>query len=190
MKIILAQGNHQAEYNQTRHNIGFEVLNNLTKSLNLTWRYSQKFTAEITHTTLGEEQVMLVKPQTFYNLTGKTAKKIIDYYKLNATQDLLVIHDDLDLPFGTVRVRQEGSDGGNKGLKSIIGQLGPSFWRLRIGTNNELRLVQDESNFVLSKFSKTEQETLKTQILPKTIELIQSFCQNQLNHASYTLNKK
>lgn len=190
MKIILAQGNHQEKYSQTRHNVGFEILNNLAKQWNLTWRYNHKLTADIATITSNQEEIMFVKPHTFYNLTGEVAQKIIRYYHLDASQDLLVIHDDLDLPFGVIRVRQEGSDGGNKGLESIIKHLGSSFWRLRIGTNNELRSLQTESDFVLSKFSKTEKDILEAEVYPTIIELIQLFRQNELSNTSYRHQEK
>ncbi|NTW61269.1 peptidyl-tRNA hydrolase, partial [Candidatus Saccharibacteria bacterium] len=112
MKIIFAQGNPEPRYSGTRHNVGFAVLNELAHNLNLKWEDRPKFSAHTAEATIAGEKVLLVKPTTYYNETGLSARKIIDFYKLDPTADLIVIHDDLALEFGIIRVRQGGRDAG------------------------------------------------------------------------------
>jgi PTH1 family peptidyl-tRNA hydrolase len=110
MKIIFAQGNPEPDYANTRHNIGFTVLNELSEQLKLKWNGSSKFHAQIAEASISGEKVLLVKPTTFYNDTGASIRKIVDFYKLDPSHELLVIHDDLALAFGVIRIRSEGSD--------------------------------------------------------------------------------
>lgn len=158
MKIAVFQGNPGKEYAKTRHNTGFLAADFLVKKWGLKWKTDSKFKAEKAE--MPAEKVLLVKPQGFYNLTGEIVNKLVQFYKLDANQDLLVVCDDLNLPFGTVRTRQNGSDGGNNGLKSIIAVVGKDFKRVRIGTYNNSRDKLGDVDFVLSKFSKEEQDKL------------------------------
>lgn len=184
MKIILAQGNPGPQYSATRHNVGWLVLDALVGEAS--FGPKPKFFANIAELTIAGEKVLLVKPQTFYNETGRSARAILDFYKA-APQDLLVIHDDLALPLGTLRIREKGSDAGNNGIKSLSSHLGPEYMRLRIGVYNELRDRMHDADFVLANFSKDEREALQKNIIPKTHELIESFCKNALEVASYSL---
>jgi PTH1 family peptidyl-tRNA hydrolase len=185
MKLIFAQGNPGSEYAHSRHNVGFFVLDTLANSLDSNWADKPKFNATIAKATIAGEKVLLVKPSSFYNETGASARKIIDFYKLDPTNDLLVIHDDLALPFGTIRVRQQGSDAGNRGVKSINTHLDESYARIRIGTCNELREKMDDSSFVLGKFSSNENKLLETNVIPLAIKLVEKFCVNNLESTSY-----
>ena len=133
MKVILAQGNPGAEYARTRHNAGFIVLNAIADVSGASWKSANKFNADTAEITLEGEKVLLVKPSTFYNETGRTARAIADFYKLTPAKDMLVLHDEIALPFGAIRVRQRGSDAGNNGIKSLNAHLGPEYWRIRIG---------------------------------------------------------
>lgn len=187
MKIIVAQGNPGFKYRKTRHNVGFGILDSLNKTLGLKWVNKPKFNAKLAEASINGSEVVFIKPETFYNQTGQTVKKFIDYYKLEPSQDLLVIHDDIDLPFGTIRIRQNGSDGGNKGLKSIISQIGPDFSRVRVGTSNQLRSQLDEASFVLLNFEKSESEKLKKDISPYVFNLIEQFCEDRLTIDSVKL---
>lgn len=186
MKIIFAQGNPEPDYANTRHNVGFLVLNTLAEQISAKWANQSKFNAFIAEATISGEKTLLIKPTTFYNETGISVRKIIDFYKLDPTNDLLVIHDDLALPFGTIRVRGEGSDGGNNGIKSINSHLDPNYARIRIGTDNELRAtINDDAAFVLAKFSADENTQLREKIIPQSIELINKFCANILENTSH-----
>jgi PTH1 family peptidyl-tRNA hydrolase len=187
MKIILAQGNPGLQYERTRHNVGFMVLDSLTKSHDGTWRTESKFKADIAEVSLDGEKTLLVKPRSFYNETGQVARSIIDFYKLDPSQDVLVIHDELALPFGTIRIRKKGSDAGNNGVKSINAHLGQDYARIRIGIWNELRDQIDDANFVLSAFTKKEAEQLQLLIDDKILSLVNEFVRGTLESSSHKL---
>ncbi len=185
MKLVFAQGNPGPDYNNSRHNVGFVVLDTLAASLGAVWVDRPKFHARIAEVAINGEKTIFVKPTTYYNETGISARQIIDFYKINRSDDLLVIHDDIDLPFGTIRVRKQGSDAGNNGIKSLNAHLGPDYVRIRIGTNNELRPQIGEVAFVLAKFSVDEIQKLHDNIIPQVIELIHLFCAGNLKSVSH-----
>ncbi len=175
MKIILAQGNPGEEYRTTRHNIGFMALDSYANLNGAQWQEKPKFHAYIAEFKVGDEKMLLVKPTTFYNETGLSACSLVDFYKLNPATDLLVIHDDLALPFGTVRTRNKGSDAGNNGIKSLISTVGDSFHRIRVGTWNELRNQMNDVDFVLGHFSADEKKALSSLVIPHVSDLIDKF---------------
>lgn len=137
MKIILAQGNPGHEYEQTRHNVGFLALDFYVASHDLEFHSKPKFAADIAEATINGEKVLLVKPTTYYNETGRTARALADFYKVE-TPNIFVIHDELALPFGMLRTREKGSDAGNNGIKSLNTHIGENYSRLRVGTQNDL----------------------------------------------------
>lgn len=188
MKIIFAQGNPGTEYKHTRHNAGFIVVNALSEYHKTSWKKSTKFNADIAEISLENEKVLLVKPHTFYNETGRSARAIIDFYKIEPTRDFLVLHDDLALPFGTVRVRQKGSDAGNNGIKSLNAHLGQEYWRIRIGIWNELRDRMNDADFVLSSFTKDETAALQTSIQAIISPLVTRFVRDALDHSSHAVD--
>jgi PTH1 family peptidyl-tRNA hydrolase len=188
MKVIFAQGNPEPDYANTRHNIGFSILNEMAEKLDLKWTNNSKFSAHIADTIISGEKMLLVKPTTFYNETGNSIRKIIDFYKLAPETDLLIVHDDLALPFGTIRIRGEGSDGGNNGIKSINDYIDSNYSRIRIGTNNDMRSkMNNDAEFVTAKFSKDEMEQLQDAVIPQVIKLIHKFCLNKLEVTSHKL---
>ncbi len=157
MKLIVGLGNPDPEYNFTRHNFGFLTLDFYAKVMGLTWEKHPKFGAIY----LKHGDFVLIKPQTYYNDSGTAVQAFANFYKV-APEDILVICDDFNIPFGTTRLRMSGSAGGNNGLKSIITNLGTEdFPRLRLGTgNDELRMKLGDKDFVLSKFTAAEKEQL------------------------------
>lgn len=185
MKVIFALGNHEPKYVRTRHNTGFAVLNTFADNLGIKWKSDPKFSANIAETEINGEKVLLTKPSTYYNETGQSAQKIINFYKLNPSDDLLVIHDDLALPFGTIRIRQQGSDAGNNGVKSINTHVENGYTRIRIGICNEHREKMDDADFVIEKFSSDESERLKSTIIPQVLELIGHFVNGTLKITSF-----
>lgn len=187
MKVIFAQGNPGAQYANTRHNVGFLVVDTLAAQHKAEFIKKPKFHADIAEVQIAGEKVLLVKPATFYNETGQAARKIVDFYKVDASNDFLVIHDDLALPLGTLRVREKGRDAGNNGIKSLNAHLGSGFARIRIGIYNDLRDRIHDADFVLSNFTKTEADALKETITPKAIELIESFCTGSIAATSHKL---
>ena len=190
MKLIFAQGNPEPDYAHSRHNVGFLALNTIAKDMNAEWKKQPKFHAMTTEVKIGGEKALLVKPTSYYNETGISARKLIDFYKLETLKDLLVIHDDLALPFGTIRVRRQGSDGGNKGIKSMNTYIEQNYMRIRIGTWNELREQMDDAAFVLAKFSADESKQLAETVIPQVVKLVEQFCAGTIEQTSYkTLEK-
>lgn len=186
MKLILAQGNPDTQYRQTRHNVGFSALDFYTTTHNLEFLPKPKFMADIAETTVNGEKVLFAKPTTYYNETGRAARALADFYKIDTT-DILVVHDELALPFGTLRTREKGSDAGNNGIKSLNAHLGESYARIRVGTQNELLEKMGSHDFVLSKFSAEEAEKLQKDIFPKVVEIIDAFCDGSHAATSHTL---
>ena len=153
MKLVVGLGNKGREYENTRHNMGFMLVDRYLQYKNITDKFKDKFNAIYIETTINNEKVIFIKPMTYMNNSGIAVRAFIDFYKLNS-EDILVISDDLDLDLGKFRLRRNGSSGGHNGLKSIISQLGTdNFKRLRIGISND---KDDVINYVLSKFSKKE----------------------------------
>lgn len=164
MKLIVGLGNPGDRYNFTRHNFGFLALDFYCKINNIKWEKSPKFDAIWTKI----NNTILIKPQTFYNDTGKSVQEFAHYYKIS-TPDILALCDDFSIAFGTLRFREKGSAGGNNGLKSCIKELNTeAFPRLRLGTGNDsLRQKMGDTDFVLARFAPDEQSQLP-QILQET----------------------
>ncbi len=167
MKVIIGFGNPGNQYNFTRHNFGFLVLDFYAKVHDLNFKQEAKFKAEIAK----DGDILFVKPQTFYNDIGMCARLIMDFYKLKP-QDFLTVCDDFNLPFGQIRYRERGSAGGNNGLKSVIAHFGTDdFPRLRLGSGNDkLRQRIGDVDFVLSKFTDAERGKL-----PEVLREIDNF---------------
>ena len=180
MKLILAQGNPGKEYEGTRHNIGFAVLNDIAAQSSSSFTEKTKFHAEVAEVVIKGEKILLAKPTTFYNETGTAARAIVDFYKINPATDILVIHDELALPFGVLKTRASGSDAGNNGIKSLNRHLGAEYNRLRIGIANPLRDHIDDSTFVLGKFTAEEREKLP-QILTHARTIAEQFTKGTFN---------
>lgn len=173
MKIVVGLGNIGENYENTRHNVGFMFIEELIKHIeketgkDISMEESPKFKAEIGKVSYEGENLLLVKPTTFMNLSGEAVAKILNFYK-ETPENLFVIYDDVDLPLGKIRVRTTGSAGTHNGMKSIIQQLGTEdFARIRIGI--ESRGVsspkqQDLSDFVLSRFKEEELSEAKKAI--------------------------
>ncbi len=173
MKLIIGLGNAESRYDTTRHNVGFWLLDHIARGEQLVWKQSDKFHVCIAETSYHDEKVLLIKPTTYYNQVGESARAVMDFYKLSP-EDILIIHDDLALPLGTIRTRMGGSDGGNNGLKSLSAHIGEQTARLRIGVWTDEHIVRDKTDVVLGKFTSAE-ITLLTQLLPKLELLVQQF---------------
>lgn len=159
MKLIVGLGNPEQQYTGTRHNAGFQAVMNYAAEQSTTFQLKDKFKSQIAEFTTDGEKVILCLPMTYYNLSGEAVRAISDFYKIPAV-DILVVHDELALPFGTVRTRIGGSDAGNNGIKSINAHMGPDTARIRIGIANELRTTNPDVDIVLGKFSATESKKL------------------------------
>lgn len=139
MKVIVGLGNPGPKYGLTKHNVGFMLVNALAEKLGISERdWHDKFEALVAETRIGTEKVLLVKPMTYMNDSGRAVGPILSWYKLGP-EDLTVIHDDMDIPAGTVRIRKQGSAGGHNGIKSILAHVGDEhFTRVRIGIGRPL----------------------------------------------------
>ena len=153
MKLIVGLGNPGKEYEMTRHNSGFCVLDAIAKDCNVD--IAQKKVKElIANTNIGGEKVILMKPQTYMNLSGEAVQEAMNFYKLTP-KDILVIYDDLDLPVGKIRLRAQGSAGGQNGMKNIIRHIGTQeFDRIRVGIGKDARIPVVD--WVLGKIRKDE----------------------------------
>ncbi|MCU9615286.1 aminoacyl-tRNA hydrolase [Caldibacillus lycopersici] len=162
MKLIVGLGNPGKQYEDTRHNIGFKVIDEISSRLNIRLD-EMKFNGIFGKGTINGEKVILLKPLTFMNLSGESVAPLMRYYDI-PVENLLVIYDELDLPVGKIRLRYKGSAGGHNGIKSIIAHVGTQeFNRIRIGIDRPEQ-GYPIPNYVLGKFSKEEQEVLKDSI--------------------------
>lgn len=162
VKVIVGLGNPGERYEGTRHNVGFDVVWELSRHWSV-GRSKARFEAEVAETLVGSEKVLLVWPQTFMNLSGRSVGQLLKFYQVSPS-DLLVICDDLNLKLGQLRLRAAGSAGGQKGLLSIIQTLGTErFPRLRIGIDRPAS-SEDVVHYVLAKFRKEELETIDTAV--------------------------
>ncbi|MGX6962806.1 aminoacyl-tRNA hydrolase [Vagococcus xieshaowenii] len=158
MKMIIGLGNPGKKYAPTKHNIGFITLDELASREKVSFNKNQ-FEGDIAELFLNGEKVLLVKPQTFMNESGRCVRPLMDYYQLNV-EDIVVIYDDMDLPVGKIRLREKGSAGGHNGIKSLIQHLGTqNFKRIKIGINRPYS-GQDVVSHVLSPFPKDTHEEM------------------------------
>lgn len=188
MKLIFAQGNPGPEYVNSRHNIGFMILDGLLAQKSAPpFKPKIKFQAEISEFIHNDEKIILAKPTTFYNLTGQSISAICNFYRIGSA-DVFVMHDELALEFGVLRIRPDGSDAGNKGVRSLASHLGTEgFWRLRVGIANNLTSRMDAAAFVLSGFNETESNIISSLIIPEAIDLIDAFLAGTLAPTSLRL---
>ena len=186
MKVILALGNPGEKYVHTRHNAGFLVIDQLAAEQGAQFSNKPKFFADIAELNMSGKKILLVKPTTYYNEVGISARAILDFYKLTL-DDLLIIHDDTALDFGKIRVRKGGRDAGSNGLKSLHAHIGADFWHIRIGTDNLLRRQIGDVDFVLSKFNADEQKILRDWTIPESIKLIGTFLDDTIEPLSVKL---
>ncbi len=186
MKLVVGLGNPGHEYQKTRHNTGFFVLDHYLEQKNPLWK--EKFQGLYYSTTVGKENVIFLKPQTYMNNSGESVVKFAHFYKI-APQDILIICDDLDQALGKFRLRSHGSSGGHNGLKSIEESLqSQEYCRLRIGITSETRENIPTIPYVLGNFTKEEQEKLDqlqkqlNQVLDDYFKLSFAELMNQYNH--------
>jgi PTH1 family peptidyl-tRNA hydrolase len=158
VKIIVGLGNPGIPYEWSRHNIGFMVVNRFAEIHHITVG-TRRFKSLFGKGSIDSEPVILAKPMTFMNRSGEAVAKIVPFFKVGM-KDLIVIHDDLDLPFGKLRIKQRGGDGGHQGIRSVIESMGGnSFLRLKIGIGRPLREM-DPAEYVLTPFSAREKSSL------------------------------
>jgi len=181
MLLIIGLGNPGWKFQKTRHNLGFRVVDELVRKNNFPiFKLSKKFLAEISEGKIADQKVILAKPQTFMNLSGKSVKKLTNNLQLT-TYNLWVIHDDLDLPLGKIRISVGRGAAGHKGVESIIKELKTkNFVRFRVGVKPKTSNLKPETldRFVLRKFTREEEKILKKIQSPRRfflLLLLQSF---------------
>ena len=203
MKLIVGLGNPGLKHEKTRHNLGFMVIESFlkdysTSSQNL-WREERKFQAEIAEIEWQPkkgkmEKVILAKPQTYMNGSGLAVSSIAKFYKI-APADIWIIHDEIDLPLGGMKIRFAGASAGHKGVESIIEHLGSdNFWRFRVGIGEQRETMHDKrvkpiDNFVLGEFSEGEKGKAR-EIIKKSMKAIEDALEEGLEKAMNRFNTK
>ena len=153
--VIAGLGNPGLKYRNTRHNIGYTLVDQLATKYGATWKHEARFEAEVAVIQYEKRKLMLLKPQTFMNASGRSLGTVLRYYKLSA-ESMLVIYDDLTLDLGRIKLSVNGSAGGHNGIADIITQVGTGFARFRVGIGAKPHKEMDLADYVLSKFSKDE----------------------------------
>ena len=172
--IIIGLGNPGASYERTRHNAGFLAVDELSGAFGAgEWGTKQKFQSLAQEARVLTAPILLIKPQTYMNLSGQAVRKVIDFYHLDPKKQLLVISDDVDIPLETLRFRESGGPGTHNGMKSLVEQFGEGFPRFRIGIG-PLPSGQDLAAWVLSRFSQEEEEKLRV-VLAQVPEHVRKF---------------
>lgn len=176
MKLIVGLGNPGKQYEHTRHNAGFLAVDYFLERKE-TIACQSKFEAQICEYHEGSEKIFLVKPQTFMNNSGEAVRDIVEYYKIDPKKDLLIIHDEVDLPLGSMRDTNDSSAAGHNGVQDVFDALGTkSIHRIRIGIETrDSREDLPTDAFVLQRFTGTELDRLHTEVLPKINQLIEQF---------------
>lgn len=185
MKIICGLGNPGTEYKDTRHNVGFMAVDRFADKINeIEWE--MKFDARTAKLVFKNEDVLLLKPQTYMNLSGKAVAKALGFYKVDP-KDVLVIHDDCDLPLGRVMLKKDGGDAGHHGVASVISAVGKDFHRIRIGIGR----VSGEglTEWVLSPFSESE-KTVISDALDMAVFGIEIWISQGLEKAQQRVNRR
>ena len=188
MFIIVGLGNPTKEYEGTRHNVGFDVIDAIADKYNIsvTEREKRAFCGK---GVIEGQKVILVKPQTYMNLSGESVRGLIDYYKVDTEMELLVIFDDVSLDVGQLRIRKKGSAGGHNGIKNIIQHLGSNvFQRIKVGVGEKPK-EYDLADYVLGRFSKAEREVMEDGY-KNAIEAVEMIVRGDIDVAMNLFNKK
>lgn len=188
MYIIVGLGNPTKEYQNTRHNIGFDVIDKLADMCSISV-LEKKHKALIGKGILNGQKVILAKPQTYMNLSGESVRELVDYYKVDEETELIVIYDDISLDVGQLRIRKKGSAGGHNGIKNIILHLGTDvFPRIKMGVGEKPK-GYDLADYVLGHFKKEEREIMDESIVT-AIKALELMVTDEIGEAMNQYNKK
>jgi PTH1 family peptidyl-tRNA hydrolase len=183
VKLIVGLGNPGKEYDYTRHNFGFAVLDALAKKYGGKFSLEKKFKAEVAEIFIGGEKIFLVKPQTFMNKSGESVREVMSYYNIT-TDRVWIIYDDIDIDLGQVRVRSNGGSAGHKGVQSIIDSVGTElFPRFRMGISSNHCDELSTEDVVLQRFAKDEEPKVD-QAITKAINEIENALSEGIEHLS------
>ena len=188
MYINAGLGNPTLQYEGTRHNVGFDVIDTLADKYNISVD-ARKSRAFIGKGMIEGQKVILVKPQTYMNLSGESIRGLVDYYKIDVEHELLVIYDDISLDVGQLRIRKKGSAGGHNGIKNIIANLGTqNFPRIKVGVGEKPKKY-DLADYVLSHFSKAERELME-EGYQKAVKAVEMLLDGEMEAAMNEYNRK
>jgi len=191
MIIIVGLGNPAKKFKNTPHNIGFETINRFQKENNFpNFSFSKKFQAKISEKKINQKKVILLKPQTFMNSSGETVASTINFYKIKPTpESIWVVHDDIDLKMGNLKISNNRGSGGHKGVKSIIDKIKTkNFTRFRIGIKPEKEKVATDK-FVLKKLNKDQKKIIK-EVIQKTTQALPAAINKGIEKATINYNKQ
>lgn len=184
--ILVGLGNPGKEYEKTRHNIGFMALDFVSKKLNIDFS-TQKFKSSYGLGNFGNKKVILLKPQTFMNLSGQAVVLLMAFYKV-APENVILVYDDISLPVGKIRIRKQGSHGGHNGVKNIVALSGSqSFPRIKVGVGEKPNENWDLADWVLSKFSSDEMNLIENN-MPKIYDALDLIVQGKIDRAMNNFN--
>lgn len=185
MYLIVGLGNPEKEYGNTRHNMGFDTINEIAKNNNIDIN-KNKFKGLYETLNLQNQKVILLKPQTYMNLSGESVREIVDFYNIE-TQNIIVIYDDIDIEKGHIKIRKKGGAGSHNGMKSVVQELGTTdFARIRVGIGQP-EFKSDMINYVIGKVPKEEQEILH-QGVKKAAEAVEEILKNGIDIAMNKFN--
>ena len=188
MFIIAGLGNPDRQYEGTRHNAGFDVIDRIAEKYNIAVD-TKKHRAYIGKGIIDGQKVILAKPQTYMNLSGESIRSLVDYYKIDEENELLVVYDDISLDVGRLRIRAKGSAGGHNGIKNIIAHLGTQvFPRIKVGVGEKPK-GYDLADYVLGHFSKAERERME-EGYDNAVRAAEMIVTGQLNEAMNEFNRK
>lgn len=188
MHIIVGLGNPTREYENTRHNIGFDVIDRIADAYSISV-LEKKHKALIGKGVIQGEKVILAKPQTYMNLSGESVRQLIDYYKADEESELIVIYDDISLDVGQLRIRKKGSAGGHNGIKNIIAHLGHDvFPRIKMGVGEKPK-GYDLADYVLGHFTKEERKIMD-ESAATAVKAVELMLRGEIDEAMNLYNKK
>ena len=188
MYIIAGLGNPTKEYNNTRHNIGFDVIDEIAEAIGISVT-EKKHKAFLGKGIINGEKVILAKPQTYMNLSGESIRELVDYYKVDEKSQLIVIYDDISLDVGQLRIRKKGSAGGHNGIKSIISHLGhDTFLRIKMGVGEKPK-GYDLADYVLGHFKK-EERVIMNDSCRAAFKAVSLMVEDETDKAMNLYNKK
>lgn len=188
MYIIVGLGNPTGQYEGTRHNVGFDVIDRIADQYNIAMDI-RKHKAICGKGVIAGQKVILAKPQTYMNLSGESVRSLVDYYKVDEEEELIVIYDDISLDVGQLRIRKKGSAGGHNGIKNIIAHLGHSvFLRIKVGVGEKPKHY-DLADYVLGHFTKEEKEVME-EGYGKALKAVEMMVCQETDAAMNEYNKK
>ena len=187
VSIIAGLGNPEERYAQTLHNAGFWVVDEIARRWDANFKYEKRFDAEIGKATIDGSEVWLIKPQSYMNLSGGPVRAMLDYYRLSVEQ-LLVAHDEIDLPPGTVRLKRSGGHGGHNGLRDLIQHCGKDFMRLRVGVGHPGQ--KDQVTGYVLKRAASDVDAILQKSVDEAVDVIPVLIERGLDEAMKALHTK